>query len=73
MKVGNYMARTAISNADKISKLESKIARYEQLIEKAKKELNALKLKQRETEIKEISAMLLTSGKSIEEIKELLK
>ena len=67
------MARTAISNADKIVKLESKIARYEQLIEKAKKELNALKLKQRETEIKEISAMLLTSGKSIEEIKELLK
>lgn len=67
------MARTAISNADKMSKLESKIARYEQLIEKAKKELNALKLKQRESEIKEISAMLLTSGKSIEEIKELLK
>lgn len=67
------MARVTISTADKISKLESKIARYELLIEKAKKELNALKLKQRETEIKEISAMLLTSGKSIEEIKELLK
>ena len=67
------MARVTISTADKISKLESKIARYELLIEKAKKELNSLKLKQRETEIKEISAMLLTSGKSIEEIKELLK
>lgn len=67
------MARTAISNADKISKLESKIARYEQLIEKAKKELNALKLKQRESEIKELSAVLLTSGKTLEEIKELLK
>lgn len=67
------MARTAISNADKISKLESKIARYEQLIEKAKKELNTLKLKQRESEIKELSAVLLTSGKTLEEIKELLK
>lgn len=67
------MARTAISNADKISKLESKIARYEQLISKAKAELNTLKLKQRETEIKELSAVLLTSGKSIEEIKALLK
>lgn len=67
------MARTAISNADKISKLESKIARYEQLIEKAKKELNVLKLKQRESEIKELSAVLLTSGKTLEEIKELLK
>lgn len=67
------MARTAISNADKISKLESKIARYEQLIEKAKKELNALKLKQHEAEIKELSAVLLTSGKTLEEIKELLK
>lgn len=67
------MARTAISNADKISKLESKIARYEQLIEKAKKELNALKLKQRESEINELSAVLLTSGKTLEEIKELLK
>ena len=67
------MARTAISNADKISKLESKIARYEQLIEKAKKELNVLKLKQREAEIKELSAVLLTSGKTLEEIKELLK
>lgn len=67
------MARTAVSNADKISKLESKIARYEQLIEKAKKELNVLKLKQRESEIKELSAVLLTSGKTLEEIKELLK
>lgn len=67
------MARTAISNADKISKLESKIARYEQLIEKAKKELNALKLKQHEAEIKELSSVLLTSGKTLEEIKELLK
>lgn len=67
------MARTAISNSDKISKLESKIARYEQLIEKAKKELNALKLKQHEAEIKELSAVLLTSGKTLEEIKELLK
>ena len=67
------MARTAISNADKISKLETKIARYEQLIAKAKKELNVLQLKQRESEIKELSAVLLTSGKSIEEIKELLK
>ena len=67
------MSRTAISNADKISKLESKIARYEQLIEKAKKELNVLKLKQRESEIKELSAVLLTSGKTLEEIKELLK
>lgn len=67
------MARTAVSNADKISKLESKIARYEQLIEKAKKELNALKLKQHEAEIKELSAVLLTSGKTLEEIKELLK
>lgn len=67
------MARTAISTADKISKLESKIARYEQLIAKAKKELNALQLKQRESEIKELSAVLLTSGKTLEEIKELLK
>lgn len=67
------MARTAIPTSDKISKLESKIARYEQLIAKAKKELNALQLKQRESEIKELSAVLLTSGKTLEEIKELLK
>ena len=67
------MARATISTSDKISKLESKIARYESLIEKAKKELNILKLKQRESEIKELSAVLLTSGKTLEEIKELLK
>ena len=64
--------RKALTPEEKIAKLEKAINRYEKLLIKSKADLQKIKAKQMEAEINDLAAVLLNSGKSIEEIKALL-
>ena len=70
MKRGISMKTT--NNAEKIAKLKTVIDRYERLAAKAKADLAKIEAKQRQAEINDLASVLLSSGKSIEEIKALL-
>ena len=60
------------NNTDKVAKLKNAIERYERLAAKAKADLAKIEAKQRQAEINDLASVLLSSGKTIEEIKALL-
>ena len=60
------------NSTDKVAKLKNAIERYERLAAKAKADLAKIEAKQRQAEINDLASVLLSSGKTIEEIKALL-
>ena len=65
--------KKTLTAAEKIEKLENAIKRYEQLLMANRAKLEKLKYKEQKTEIEAIVKNLINSGKSVEEIKDMLQ
>ena len=65
--------KKTLTAAEKIEKLENAVKRYEQLLDSTRAKLAKLKYKEQKTEIEAIDKNLIKSGKSVEEIKDMLQ